>query len=126
MPTARTYTLTFAGVPTTVKAVRATIADLRLWKRRGTVDLAAADAAGCGMQALHWRREYPRRLHVAINRKAGVPDQPKGRKFTPEYQTDLRRDRHDVAAMTRRVRVYQLRTPELARRFADWLSRYDD
>jgi hypothetical protein len=72
-------------------------------------------------------------VHVAINRKAGIPDAPmnhKGtyaRKHLPGYQTDLRRDVYRLQDIRRRVRVYQLSTPELAARFGHLLSsRTDD
>lgn len=61
-------------------------------------------------------------IHVAINRKAGVPDVP-GRKHTTDYQArlyrDVRRVRDNVNA---RVVIHQFETQEIAARFGHLLS----
>lgn len=64
-------------------------------------------------------------IHVAINRKAGVPDQY-GRKDDLDYQIRLRRDKYRLQDIAKRVRVYQFETEECKSRFSHLLSRYDD
>lgn len=54
-------------------------------------------------------------IHVAINRKAGLVDVP-GRKWTSDYQRGLVQDAAELNHP--RLIIRQLRTPELARRFA--------
>lgn len=69
--------------------------------------------------------EFFRALTRRINAR-GAPE-PTGRKHTPEYQLDLKRDARDLSnILTRRIRVYQFRTPTFRARFAHLLSRYDD
>lgn len=72
------------------------------------------------------RRKLSHLIDVAINRKAGIPDVPVGRKFDPDYVTRVWRDCYRVRDMAKRIRHYSLETPELTRRFGHLLSRYDD
>ncbi len=62
-------------------------------------------------------------IHVAINRKAGVLDHPLNHRGTPtrkhdaDYERGQRQDRNEINHP--RLIIRQLRTPELARRFAE-------
>ena len=59
-------------------------------------------------------------LHVAINRKAGIPDYF-GRKDDPDYQMRLRRDRNRLQDIANRIRVYQFENEECKSRFSHLL-----
>lgn len=61
------------------------------------------------------RRRLTWLINVAVNRRAGIPDCP-SRKHTYDYQRYLRLDANDLN--TPRLRIYFVRTPELAIRFA--------
>lgn len=69
------------------------------------------------------RRRLTWLVNVAINRKAGIPDQPRGRKHDPDYRRGLYQDAW--RANTPRLRVERFTTPELNRRLAHRLSRED-
>ena len=71
------------------------------------------------------RAEFVRALEARIALKAGRA--PMGRKHTEEYQRAILQDSADLRRrVVHRVRVYQLRTPELHRRFAHLLATHDD
>lgn len=73
------------------------------------------------MDAASWEREKQGALDRRINERGGLWDT--GRKRSPEYQVDLARDARDIQAhFQARIRIYQLRTPELRRRFAGILA----
>jgi hypothetical protein len=77
-------------------------------------------------QKLNWL------VHVAINRKAGIPDEPinhrggPARRGTSDYDSKLRRDFRRLQDIRRRIRVYQFETTEVRQRFGDRLARYDE
>lgn len=82
---------------------------------------------GYGSRALNaaeFRAEMLRALEERIALKVGPA--PTGRKHSPDYQRGLLQDANDLRAIHRRVRVYQLRTPELHRRFAHLLASRED
>lgn len=54
-------------------------------------------------------------INMAINRKAGIPDEP-SRKYGPDYQRGLLQDANQLNSP--RLRIYFLNTPELRRRFS--------
>jgi hypothetical protein len=65
-------------------------------------------------------------LHVAINRKAGIPDIA-CRKQESDYQIAIARDCRRVHDKIRhRVRVYQFETAEIRARFGHLLSSRDE
>jgi hypothetical protein len=70
-----------------------------------------------------------RRLHflidVAVNRKAGIPDEPFP-KCAADYQVRLRGDQSRLQDVARRVRVYQFETAEVRRRFGHFLASRED
>lgn len=69
------------------------------------------------------QRWFTGRLDEKINRH----DSRRYRKLDSDYQRALRQDRSDIdAAVNRRVRIYQLRTPELSNRFAHVLADRND
>jgi hypothetical protein len=69
-------------------------------------------------------RELRHGIHDRINKHD--PRYGGGRKWEPIYQLSLARDARRLHDIARRVRVYQIETPELARRFAHLLARHDD
>ena len=72
-----------------------------------------------------FREEFLRALHKRIQRNGNI--EPKGRKADQQYQTQLLRDRHAIAdKQGRRIRLYYIGTPELKKRFAHLIDRYDD
>ena len=79
---------------------------------------------GRTLNAAEFRAEMLRALEERIALKAGPA--PTGRKHSPDYQRGLLQDANDLRAIHRRVRVYQLRTPELSRRFANLLASRED
>jgi hypothetical protein len=65
-------------------------------------------------------------LHVAINRKAGLPDVP-SKKHTDEYQVRLARDVRRVrACINHRVVVHQFETDMIRKRYRHLQSDYRD
>jgi hypothetical protein len=65
-------------------------------------------------------------INVAINRKAGIPDIP-SRKYSDEYQTDLKRDYYSLYnKITNRIVVYSFNLPEMNKRFGHLLSDYNE
>ena len=60
-------------------------------------------------------------IHVAINRKAGIPDTPKGRKYSENYQLDLRRDYNKLKDIKNRIIVRSFNLPEINKRFSHLL-----
>jgi hypothetical protein len=64
-------------------------------------------------------------INVAINRKAGSPDEP-SKKWGDSYQAQCRRDQEALRKLHHGIRVYQFDTREVRRRFGHLLSRYDD
>ena len=69
--------------------------------------------------------EHYEMIHDLINRH--IEGYGQGRKWRAEYQTGLLRDACRIKEkLTRRVRVYQMETPELARRFSYLLSTYHE
>lgn len=102
-----------------VALLRAARADLDAGKR---VSLAWN---GPAMDREAFLRAVVRALHRRINAKGGIDRH--GRKHDEIYQTELARDRNRIQArVTRRVRMYQIHTPELRARFAHLIDRYDD
>jgi hypothetical protein len=81
------------------------------------------DWSGDSLDAAGFHREFVTALHSRINHKGQLPQN--GRKFDQGYQTSLRRDCYRVRDMARRIRVYQLETPEMRARFGHKLARYD-
>lgn len=71
-----------------------------------------------------FRREFVEALHRRINLKQAPT--PKWRKLSERSQVAMRRDKHRLEDMHRRIRVYQFETDECRRRFGDRLARYDD
>src|ERR1700675_3984625 len=80
--------------------------------------------SGDSLDAAGFQREFVTALHSRINSKGNLPQN--SRKFGQEYQTSLRRDCYRVRDMARRIRVYQLETPEMRTRFGHKVARYDD
>lgn len=81
--------------------------------------------AGSQLDLAAWRKEFMSALNRRINLK--VTPEPIGRKYDAMYQTDFRRDQHDIHNIVqRRIRVYQFRTPEVRRRFRHLLSSYSN
>jgi hypothetical protein len=65
-------------------------------------------------------------VNVAINRKAGIPDIP-SRKYSDEYQTDLKRDYYSLYnKITNRIVVHSFNLPEMNKRFNHLLSDYNE
>ena len=60
-------------------------------------------------------------IHVAINRKAGILDTPKGRKYSESYQIDLRRDYNKLKDIKNRIIVRNFNLPEINKRFSHLL-----
>ena len=79
---------------------------------------------GPALDAVQFRAEMRRALEERIALK--VAPAPVGRKHDPDYQRGLLQDANDLRAIHRRVRLYQLRTPELARRFGHLLANRND
>jgi hypothetical protein len=72
-----------------------------------------------------FQQEFLRALHRRIQRNGNI--EPRGRKMSHEYQTELFRDRQSIAAKRgQRIRMYYLATPELKRRFSHLLDNYND
>ncbi len=64
---------------------------------------------------------YDKIIQNAINARGGI--EFKGRKFDPDYQTNLRRDQQALETIrTTRIRVYQFNTPEIKKRFGYLLA----
>lgn len=64
--------------------------------------------------------QFRKALHKRIS--AHLPGYGKGRKWDEIYQTEQMRDCQAVRRAVKRVRIYQLMTPELRRRFKHLLS----
>lgn len=66
-------------------------------------------------------------LHRRINTRGGI-DKPRGKKDNSDYVRASYQDQQDIRdKVLRRIRVYQFRTPECRRRFANLLSdRWED
>ena len=79
---------------------------------------------GPSLDAVAFQAEMLRALEARIALKVGP--EPTGRKHCPDYQRGLIQDAAALRDIHRRVRIYQLRTPELARRFAHLLSERED
>jgi hypothetical protein len=81
--------------------------------------------AGHELDAAGWQRACATALDRRINLKAGPP--PPWRKLDEAYQTALLRDARAIQdRLTRRVRLYQLGTPELRARFSHLLASRED
>ena len=64
-------------------------------------------------------------VNVAINRKAGIPDDGR-RKRDPDYQIRLRRDCAYIRNwLNHWMRFYSLETPEMRKRYEHLVARYD-
>lgn len=59
-------------------------------------------------------------IQNAINARGGLVF--KGRKFEPDYQVNLVRDKHLLADIKNRIRVYQFNTKEVRERFSHLLA----
>jgi hypothetical protein len=67
---------------------------------------------------------YDKILNNAINARGGI--EFKGRKFDPDYQVSLIRDKHRLEDIKNRICVYQFETKEVESRFSDRLASYLD
>jgi hypothetical protein len=119
---------TYANVTCTTQQIRATVRLLRYY--RAFLDsgetLCRDIEGGYGTMSHHQvKRRLPFLLHVAINRRAGIPDVA-CRKQESDYQVGLYRDSWRLRDIARRVRVYQFESQEVRRRCAHLLSSYDD
>lgn len=74
--------------------------------------------------ASEFQAEYGKILDQAINARAGV--QFKGRKFDPDYQIKLIRDKNRLQDIHRRIRVYQFESDEDKSRFSHLLADPND
>ena len=119
--------LTIAGKPVTRDQIRGTIGLFRHFHR-----FLSSDATHCLIPG-DWtrrkltkeqaRRHLDRLIDVAINRKAGIPDETYAE---CEQMTHWRRDQQRLRDIGQRIRVYQFETVEVRQRFGHLLSRYDD
>ncbi len=76
------------------------------------------------LDAAGWKAEFMTALDKRITAKAG---EPKGRKFDALYQTELERDCRAIRdRVTRRIRLYQVMTPELRKRFGHLVTNHND
>ena len=81
--------------------------------------------AGSALDASGWRRSFRLALHRRINAKGEDPR--RGRKLEDLYQVEMARDRDRIqAGVQHRVRIHQIATPELRRRFSHLLSRREE
>jgi hypothetical protein len=84
------------------------------------------DSFGRTMTKEQAQRELTWLINVAINRKAGMPDEPY-KKCSWDYQTRLWRDQRNLhEIINRRLSVMQFETSEVSRRYAHLLSDGDD
>jgi hypothetical protein len=128
--------LTYAGKPCVASQVRGTLAILRYYREF----LASDCEKGRDPEDRHWEnvitKEYARQrlaflIHVAINRKAGIPDIT-CRRQDAAYQHDLHKDCADIRNYRRsRIRPWGLngrrfRTDVIQERFGYFLDRDDD
>jgi hypothetical protein len=116
--------------PTSQQRLRNTVALLSYLRRflrsdcRECVD--PSDPARFGRLTKDEARRYLHfLLDVAVNRKAGIPDEPFP-KCAADYQVRLRRDQSRLRDVARRVRVYQFETSEVRRRFGHLLASRED
>lgn len=120
-------TLTYAGETVTVEAVQATIKLLRYYRQFLASECTHARIPGDQfkdtMDKAEARRRLSKMIHVAINRKAGVPQ---SRKWSYEYQIGVYRDQQRLRDIGSRVRVYQFETADMRRRFGHLLACHDD
>ena len=124
----------FAGKSFTIEQIRGTANLLRYYRRFlksnyercRVVENADWFPDPDGMTKAKVRRRLAFLVHVAINRKAGVPDAV-GRKQDTDYQRSLWRDVRAVRdKVNRRVIVRQFETPEIRTRYGHLLTRWED
>ncbi len=120
-------TLMIAGATVTKSQVTATIALFRYFHRFLKSDcthcLIPGDWTRRKLTKQEARRHLDRLIDVAINRKAGIPDETYAE---CEQMTHWRRDQQRLRDIGQRIRVYQFETVEVRQRFGHLLSRYDD
>jgi len=133
---------TIAGDPVTLAEVTGTLSMLRYYRaflrsdphKYGECARITAHVHSL-RDALFWggttNRDETRRwlgyiVNMAINRKAGIPDQGR-RKRDPDYQVRLRRDCVYIRNwLNHRQRFYSLETPEMRKRYGHLAARYDE
>lgn len=136
--------LAFAGQTVTKEQIQATLHMLRYYRRflnfcRETREAAAQDENHDGplftrcVKYGDWtRREMTEDqvrhhlywlLDMAINRKAGWPDETMKQQYRT---TDWYRDQGALCDIHNRIRVYQFATKQVRARFAHLLSKYND
>ncbi|TAK06521.1 MAG: hypothetical protein EPO39_08710 [Candidatus Manganitrophaceae bacterium] len=71
-----------------------------------------------------WRKEFIDALDRRITKYGGLDG--RGRKFDPDWQLWMRRDRHRLEDIRKRVRVYQFETKEMRRWYGHLLAHRDD
>ena len=71
-----------------------------------------------------WRKKFIDALDRRITKYGGLGG--RGRKFDPDWQLWMRRDRHRLEDIRKRIRVYQFETREMQRRYGHLLARRDD
>jgi hypothetical protein len=133
---------TIAGEPVTLAEVKGTLSMLRYYRAflrsdprkygecaRITVGVRSARDAlflGQTMDRDETRRWLGYIVNMAINRKAGIPDEGR-RKRDPDYQIRLRRDCAYIRNwLNHRMRFYSLETPEMRKRYGHLVARYDE
>lgn len=80
--------------------------------------------AGRSYDADGWRRQFRLALDRRINLKVGP--EPRWRKLDDRYQTEMERDCRAIRdKVQHRSSLHQITTPELRRRFAHLISRWD-
>ena len=107
---------------------------VRAWKRGKRITAEggrfAMDWAGSDLTADQFNRKMRGYLDARINLRGGqmsLGGPLLARKGTAEYQISLWRDCRAVRdILTRRLRVYQLETPEMRKRYGHLLASYSD
>jgi hypothetical protein len=111
------------------KAIVATLGLLKYYKRFLASDCIEAQCPISGYGFYITKPEAEQKLiwliQMAINRKAGIPDQF-GKRDDIDYVGKLRRDQIALQNIRRRIRVYQFETKEVRSRFSHLLSSCDD
>jgi hypothetical protein len=127
-------TVRYGGEPCTLEQIKGTLALLRYYKRflaSGKELCVDPEDRWARYGCLHMSRGQARKrlrylIDVAINRKAGIPDEP-FRKCNETYQLWLRRDQqrlHDY--LNRRIRCHGFESREVRKRFGHLIERYEE
>lgn len=119
--------LIYAGVTVTRGQVRHTIALLRYFREfrqsgEGLCQDPTSEWRYNRLSQAQARRKRDFLIHVAINRRAGLPDEP-FKRGEADYMWRAWRDQQNLHyILTTRLRVYQFETHEVRRRYGHLLA----